>query len=343
MERNIKIDIIKGVAITLVLIGHAIQGASNIEGTDCFENLFFKTIYSFHMPLFMVISGYLFYNSHQKAKSMQTILKRKAQAFFPPILTLSFVLALISLIFSKTQTYNDIFHDFIENIFLWRFWFLWSIIINVTIIGIAFRFFNHPLRVIVLTMPLTMLIPDNMILPEHKFVYPFFVLGYIINMKSHSLIISYSKKTLLVIIASYICLLYNFDKSCYIYTSGFCILKSNWLQQIEIDIYRFTTGFIGVYLSIHFLDKISSKIAMQIFANIGRLTLGVYVLQMFAMKFITSIPKLSQSFSIMFAICFIYLATFSIFGTYLSNKNSYLRMLILGKAIKFKKKDNKIR
>lgn len=64
---------------------------------------------------------------------------------------------------------------------------------------------------------------------------------------------------------------------------------------------------------------------------------------MFAMKFITSIPKLSQSYSIMFAICFIYLATFSIFGTYLSNKNSYLRMLILGKAIKFKKKDNKMR
>lgn len=295
------------------------------------------------MPLFMVISGYLFYYSHQKAKSIQSILKKKALAFLPPILTLSFVLTIISLIFSKTQTYNDIFHDFIENIFLWRFWFLWSIIINVTAIGIAFRFFNHPLRVIILTMPLTMLIPDNMILPEHKFVYPFFVLGYIINMKRHSLILSSSKTRLLVFIALYISMLYNYDKSCYIYTSGFCILKTNWLQQIGIDIYRFIIGLLGVYLSIQLLYKIYSKIVMKIFANIGKITLGVYVLQMFAMKFLTSIPKLSQSFSIMFAICFIYLAIFSIFGTYLSNKNSYLRMLILGKTIEFKKKSNKIR
>ena len=42
MERNIKIDLFKGVAISLVLIGHSIQGACTIENSDCFENIFFN-------------------------------------------------------------------------------------------------------------------------------------------------------------------------------------------------------------------------------------------------------------------------------------------------------------
>ena len=42
MERNIKLDLFKGVAISLVLIGHSIQGACTIENSDCFENIFFK-------------------------------------------------------------------------------------------------------------------------------------------------------------------------------------------------------------------------------------------------------------------------------------------------------------
>lgn len=87
MERNIKIDLFKGVAISLVLIGHSIQGACTIENSDCFENIFFKTIYSFHVPLFMLISGYLFYYSHKKAKSTLPILKKRILSFLPPILT----------------------------------------------------------------------------------------------------------------------------------------------------------------------------------------------------------------------------------------------------------------
>ena len=37
-----------------------------IDSEKFFKDVIFKTIYSFHMPLFMLISGYLFYNSNQK-------------------------------------------------------------------------------------------------------------------------------------------------------------------------------------------------------------------------------------------------------------------------------------
>jgi len=47
------LDIAKGLAIILVVVGHVIQGSS-----DKFDDLlWFKVIYSFHMPLFVFLSG----------------------------------------------------------------------------------------------------------------------------------------------------------------------------------------------------------------------------------------------------------------------------------------------
>ena len=66
INREPLIDVAKGIAILLVLLGHTIQFASGEEFEKAslfYNNIVFKTIYSFHMPLFMVISGYLYYNS----------------------------------------------------------------------------------------------------------------------------------------------------------------------------------------------------------------------------------------------------------------------------------------
>ena len=61
--RNVYIDIVKAVAIILVVFGHCIQygsGSEFLSSTAFFENKVFIFIYSFHMPLFMLVSGYLF-------------------------------------------------------------------------------------------------------------------------------------------------------------------------------------------------------------------------------------------------------------------------------------------
>lgn len=58
-DRNENIDAVKGVAALLVVVGHIIQCIICKE--DPFENMVFRIIYSFHMPLFMFISGYLSY------------------------------------------------------------------------------------------------------------------------------------------------------------------------------------------------------------------------------------------------------------------------------------------
>lgn len=56
MTRIVYLDIMKGLAIWLVVIGHLIQ----YNGEDGWiHNKVYEWIYSFHMPLFFIISGYL--------------------------------------------------------------------------------------------------------------------------------------------------------------------------------------------------------------------------------------------------------------------------------------------
>lgn len=55
-RRDIRIDMLKGFAMVLVILGHCIQFVYAPEGYE--QNFFFRVIYSFHMPLFMFISGY---------------------------------------------------------------------------------------------------------------------------------------------------------------------------------------------------------------------------------------------------------------------------------------------
>lgn len=78
-SRNQLIDVAKGIAILLVLLGHSIQyasGASYYSSGAFYSNWFFKFIYSFHMPLFMVISGYLFSFSIRRKTSKTIIFDR---------------------------------------------------------------------------------------------------------------------------------------------------------------------------------------------------------------------------------------------------------------------------
>ncbi|MBT8593990.1 acyltransferase [Polynucleobacter paneuropaeus] len=73
-KRDQFLDIAKGLAIILVILGHTIQGLS--ENFD--DSLGFRVIYSFHMPLFIFISGMVFSIALKKTAlektSMQALL-----------------------------------------------------------------------------------------------------------------------------------------------------------------------------------------------------------------------------------------------------------------------------
>lgn len=83
--RNTYIDKIRGFAIILVVLGHAIQ--HTYENFD--SNYLFTFIYSFHMPLFMFISGYVTYKENREPDK-EWMRRRTASLLIPFLVWIPF-------------------------------------------------------------------------------------------------------------------------------------------------------------------------------------------------------------------------------------------------------------
>ena len=111
--RNYIFDAIKALAIWLVLLGHCVQ---YLSGADYHTDALYQFIYSFHMPLFFMVSGF-FFASSLKLNWWQ-FLQKKAIALLLPCFVWG--------IFMACATFST-WGTLVENIFLpihWPFWFL---------------------------------------------------------------------------------------------------------------------------------------------------------------------------------------------------------------------------
>jgi fucose 4-O-acetylase-like acetyltransferase len=129
-ERLIYVDQIKGIAILLVIMGHLIQ--FNGLGTD---NAVFEFIYSFHMPLFFIISGYIGFktvNIHS-VKSYGSFLKKKFISLVIPLLFWSLI---VSKFFFAESWYVISIDDLTDTLLHPGLWFLQYLFIILAFYGL---------------------------------------------------------------------------------------------------------------------------------------------------------------------------------------------------------------
>ena len=79
--RNPFYDILKAIAILLVVMGHVIQTFHPDFKNSGLE----MGIIMFHMPLFMAVSGFFFAKSIEKTKASALIKKRAIQLLLPSL------------------------------------------------------------------------------------------------------------------------------------------------------------------------------------------------------------------------------------------------------------------
>ena len=80
------IDMAKGIGIILVVLGHSIFPSENLT----------TWIYSFHMPLFFILSGMLLSHTHATEQALTSFIRKKAQAIFIPYFAFSVLTILFS-------------------------------------------------------------------------------------------------------------------------------------------------------------------------------------------------------------------------------------------------------
>ncbi len=288
-SRNTYLDILKAVSIILAVFGYCIQFGSGTEYAKgaFFDNTVFKIIYSFHMPLFMLVSGYLFAFSVSKAKWTSLVFRRFRQLVIP-LFCWSFVSTFIEILkiivgisevkLSAGWLLEHIIHDFVYGP-----WFLWAVWWCSLIIILVRTFLKDSPIVYIMIFVLTFFIPDEFNAHFYSFMYPYFLLAYVFNnydLKTKMAKLYDNKIAMLFSWIAFIGLLFFYNYDSFIYTSKYAIYGKNISVQIGNDCFRLIIGLVGsiavMYLA-YYIMKIVPSAVNNVVAYIGVNTLGVYL------------------------------------------------------------------
>ena len=168
-NRIIYIDAIKAVLMFLVIWGHVIQYTNIKENLD---NDIAAFIYSFHMPMFMMLSG-LFYRKQLKYNFSQMLRKNTFRLLIPATIITLFLFLMIYI--HKPRGLEES----ISLLYICRPWFVTTLFFcNVTTF-LVYQFIHKIGSSFLFTFIILCLIPD--ISSRLLFMYPFYVLGYYMN------------------------------------------------------------------------------------------------------------------------------------------------------------------
>ena len=236
------INTVKGIAIVLMIWGHCIQSVCD-EGYNFYLNPVFMTIYSFHMPLFMLVSGYLFFYSYQK-RDLKTLLVHKTQGLLQPIVFAS----MLNIILEKFPTL--LLHGTFQIgngrllIGLYSLWFLWCVLSSSIAVAIAGKLTAKPWLqpfTVLLGFFLVTLFPEN---AYHMYMYPYFVAGFFFGMYRDR-IPAMCFKLFRLCLVLFPLLLQFYGMEHYIYVTPVWVPEMDMSVLAKLNGFRWLIGFVG--------------------------------------------------------------------------------------------------
>ena len=303
-KRDVSLDIAKGILIFLVVWGHSIQfgfGYSYGESYGCYTDWIFRFIYTFHMPLFMAISGYLFYYSNKKP--CKEVIISRLESIGIPYLTYCTIMVLI--LIPTTQMGGARF--LMLSTYANGFWFLTSILFNCLLVSCVTLLTRRKWIVTLLLSLISVMflfISDKYLYGTHNFMFTCFIIGYLYNMLTEKPLIPGNVELykLLVSVLLLVGCTFQYKKELFIYASGVNIWQNGIVNiyQLNIDVKRM---IISIIASISFLALMSlyryipNKIS-ELICSLSRYSLGIYCSSsIMLMVYYKAIGKLSIDIS----------------------------------------------
>lgn len=232
-------DVLKFFAIFLVLWGHSIQYLTSGEFIDKPVYIY---IYSFHMPLFMMVAGY-FAPSSMNLPPV-TFMKKKFIQLLLPWLTWGIcsigVVYISHLLHGQAQSFKDVFFIMRDSL-----WFLKSLFLCYLIAYWGKRFISNMYLVAIVTIAFVQIV-HYYVLP---IMYPCFLVGMYLRLKD----VQWQRNSMTLFVfslLSFVVLLFYWDKSFWDYivfnfTTVFIKNEHYPLIYLYREIYRILIGIAG--------------------------------------------------------------------------------------------------
>lgn len=293
LERNYKIDNIRFLAMFLVVFAHMIELFA-----DCEQNIIYRTIYSFHMPLFIFISGY--------------VAKFDKEKIFFKFLTTYFVFQTLYKVFDCLYVQGS------ESILItysnpyWFLWYLFVLIIYYLLIPVFDVQKDKQLYVVLVSFVCALILGfDTSIgyevsLSRMISFFPFFLMGYYSG--SNHFFDKYNKDKWFIFCSLFgICTGFFYLKNCGVPTKALYHVQAYSVVGYsifdKIMIYAISLFWIVLLMSV------IPNIKVKLFTFLGQHTFYVYLLQGFIIKILAKnnfftynrVINLVLSISIVFA------------------------------------------
>lgn len=270
-NRDSYFDIMKGIAITFVVLGHSLQFLSTDYKTD---NLFLAII-MVHMPLFMVISGRFLQKSASKYP-ITTYLKNKIKQLLVPSITFGCFIALFFITKDLWRHCTPQFGDASLRIFH-GLWYLVSFFIICVITAIIEKNINRTRYKVIVWIAACLCIqflPSDLVINGVKFLLPFAGLAMIFKSLDWSQVSI--GLTLLAVLGFIGCFtLYDFNTSMYVIGK-----EATSILYWHTWAIRFLSGIFGIIIVCFFSSAIAKHSQISnAFSWLGQRTLPIYVLQ----------------------------------------------------------------
>ena len=336
--RNVVFDAIKALAIVLVVYAHAIQ---YLSGCDYWNNGVFQFIYSFHMPLFFMISG--FFISSALKLSWKDFLIKKGISLLLPCFVWTIIFSCLDF-----QGWHKMFMNVI-NPMNWKLWFLKGLFLVQLVIYICVKISTRIAnrsehnRIILLSILLSSAVYLLPFMSIPRIMVPMVWIGFFIRLKYDWFVKNYFWVVLVSIVA-FIALyqFWNADvQSMYagarvkIYEVLFG--KAEWMDLVKMT-YRILIGACGsvaIIALMHVLKRVPKWISV-----VGASTAAIYIIQSLILEYLmgTYMASLSLTYKIpQWAIFYIYLPFITIVVIALCvllrkliQKNDIASMLLIG-------------
>lgn len=276
-------DVVKGLLIILVVLGHAAQYA---EGGDYGNLPLFKGIYLFHMPLFALVSGYFAHQSFQR-HGWRFIVRNARHLLLPSLFPLLIYTACIIVkacltgVVSRTPQLG-IFQ---------LVWFLICMFECSVFAGILFHRKSLCWRTTWIALPMILAVTccEFPFAGKFTFLYPFFLIGAWVRAYGCKLNLVWAGVVASTVYSSVFCI---FRGGWYVYDAPMDYLSISW-EVVSIYLIRMVGGIAGCFLFLFVCKRLAWIQRNKALQTLGRNTLPIYILQgYFWLLFLTcSFPK----------------------------------------------------
>lgn len=252
-ERELMPDLLKALAVFLVVWGHNIQYFTP-EGYDLLSDRVFRDIYCFHMPLFALVSGYLFGGSLKRTPPGELAIKRLRQLLIPSALFVLLMSVIQVLVWQAGQPDGALIPaQFTAALSNWAVNFPWfyvgTLILSLLAILVSGPLKGHPAAWCAMLL-LPLITPYDAHLCEIAFILPYFVFGVLWQHRGQGLRVSPLLGSLSM--AAWHVMIGRYGPAAWVYVTGTSLVFGPVTalpvpQQLLWVTFRYATGFAACF------------------------------------------------------------------------------------------------